>query len=139
MLAPGIEAAREAYYGYEKKGGRAGGSHVDPPVLNGTMSGSARLGCALRYFAGGSPYDIMMKYGCCYQEVLASVWIVIHAVNTFPEFQISYPSSFVEQEKFAQGFKVAITVGFNNCAGAIDGVLIWMLSLVQKRQRRPEY
>ncbi len=27
MLAPGIEAAREASYGYEKKGGRAGGNY----------------------------------------------------------------------------------------------------------------
>ncbi len=106
MLNPGIKAAREVYYGYKKKGGRAGGNYVDPPVLNGPMSGSARLGCARRYFAGRSLYDIMVKYGCCYQEVLASVWIVVHAVNTFPEFQISYPSSFVEQEKLLKGSKL---------------------------------
>ena len=71
MLAPGIEAAREAYYGYEKKGGRAGGNYVDPPVPNGPISGSAHLACALRYFAGRSPYNILVNYGLCYQDVLA--------------------------------------------------------------------
>ncbi len=32
MLAPGIEAAREAYYGYETKGGKAGGNYT--PLKN---------------------------------------------------------------------------------------------------------
>jgi hypothetical protein len=83
MLASKIEAAREAYYGYEKNGARAGGNYVDPQVPNGPISGSACLPCALRYFAGGSSYDILVNYGLCYHDVLASVWIVIHTVNTF--------------------------------------------------------
>jgi hypothetical protein len=132
MLAPGMESAREAYYGYEKKGGRAGGNFVDPPVLNGPISGSARLACALRYFAGGSPYDILVNYGLCYQDVLASVWIVVHAINTFPGFQITFPSSYTEQEKIVKGFKKASTVRFDNCVGAIDGILIWMLKPTAK-------
>jgi hypothetical protein len=69
----------------------------------------------------------MVKDGFCYQDVLASVWIVVHNMNTFQAFQIHYPSSVVEQEKNARGFKSASTVGFDNCAGAVDGVLIWML------------
>jgi hypothetical protein len=40
-----------------------------------------------------------MNYGLCYQDVLVSVWIVVHAVNTFPGFQITNTSSFIEQEK----------------------------------------
>ncbi len=60
------------------------------------------------------------------------MWIVIHAINTFPGFQITYPSSFIEQEKNAKGFKSASTVGFDNCAGAIDGILIWMLKPTAK-------
>ncbi len=102
-------------------------SEVDPPVPNGPILGSACLACALHYFAGKAPYDILVNYGLCYQDVLASVWIVIHAINTFPGFQITYPSSFIEEEKIAKGFKSASTVGFDNCAGAIDGILIWML------------
>jgi hypothetical protein len=122
-LAPGIEAARVAYYGYEKKGGR-GGNYVDPPVHNRPILGSAHLGCALHYFAGRSPYDILVKYGLSYQDVLASVWIVVHAINTFPDLQITYPSSVIEQGKNAEGFKSASTVRFDNCAGANDGILI---------------
>ena len=91
------------------------------------ISSSARLGCALHYFAGGSPYDIMVKFAVCYQDVLASVWIVVHAVNTFTEFHISYPSSFAMQERIASTFKKASSVDFDNCAGVIDGILIWML------------
>ncbi len=73
-----------------------------------------------------------MNYGLCYQDVLASVWIVVHAINTFPGFQITFPSSFIEQEKIAKGFKKASTVGFDNCVGAIDGILIWMLKPTAK-------
>jgi hypothetical protein len=131
-ITPGIEAAREACYGYEKKGGRAGSNYVDPLVPNGPTLGSDHLGCALHYFTGGSPYSIMVKYGFCYQDMLASVWIVIHTINTIPAFQINYPSPAVEQDKIAQGFKSASTVGFDNCAGAIDGVLIWMLKPTAK-------
>ena len=135
-LAPGIEAAREAYYEYEKRGGRAGGNYVDPPIPNGPISGSARLGCALRYFAGGSPYDIMVKFGVCYQDVIASVWIVVQAVNTLTEFHISYPSSFATQERIARAFQNASSVDFDNCAGAIDGILIWMLKPTKEDAER---
>ena len=112
-----------AYYGYEKKGGR-GGNYVDPSVHNGPILSSAHLGCALCYFAGRSPYNILVKYGLSYQDVLASVWIVMHAINTFKGFHITYTSSVIEQEKNSQGFKSANTVGFDNCARAIDGILI---------------
>jgi hypothetical protein len=136
MLAPGFEAAREAYYGYEKKGGRADGYYVDPPVWNGPILGSACLGCALSYFAGGSPYYILVKYGLCYQDVLASVWIVIYAINTFPDFQITYPSSFIEQQKNSKGFKSSSTVGFDNSSRAIDRILIWMLKPTAKEAKK---
>jgi hypothetical protein len=105
MLTPGIEATREAYYGYEMKGGRADGNYVEPPVRNGPILGSARLGCALSYFAGRSPHYILVKYGLCCQDVLASVWIVIHPINTLPDFQITYPLSFIEQQKKSKEFK----------------------------------
>jgi hypothetical protein len=52
--------------------------------------------------------------------VLASLRNVVHAINTFPAFQINYPSSVVQQEKIAQGFKSTSTVRIDNCAGAIN-------------------
>jgi hypothetical protein len=68
--------------------------------------------------------------------VLVSVRIVVHAINTFPDFQITYPLSVIEQEKIAEGFKSACRVGFDNCARAIDGILIWMLKPTAKEAKK---
>jgi hypothetical protein len=57
---------------YEQRGGR-GGNYKLPPVRNGPVSTSVRLGCALRYFAGGSPYDIMAKYELSHASVYESI------------------------------------------------------------------
>ena len=54
-----------------------------------------------------------------------SVWQVVDAVNNYSKFAIAYPSSVEEQKKIAAGFQKASTVGFDICAGAIDGILIW--------------
>ena len=55
-----------------------------------------------------------------------SVWQVVVAVNNHLEFQISYPLSVEEQEKIVAGFNKVNSIGFDVCAGAIDGILIWM-------------
>ncbi|KAL7477054.1 hypothetical protein ACHAW6_006566 [Cyclotella cf. meneghiniana] len=68
---------------------------------------------------------------CCfrisYSEVLCSVWIVVDAINACPRFRIMYPNSLEEQQKIAAGFHASSTPGIRNCAGAIDGILIWIL------------
>ena len=105
---------------------KVGSGYQLPPVSNGVIDTSVRLACALRYFAGGSPYDIMGKYGISHTEVLQSVWYVVEAINCFVEFHISYPSDHQEQQKIADKFRRASAVDFDNCAGAIDGLLIWI-------------
>jgi hypothetical protein len=85
------------------------------------------LAAALRYFAGGSAHDIMSAFGLSHTAVFDSVWSVVEAVNQLPEFYIEYPNSHTEQKNIAAGFKKASSVGFSNCAGAVDGVLIWIL------------
>lgn len=112
---------------YENKGGRQGGKFSLPPIHNGPITSSMHLATALRYFAGGSPYDIMCCFHISYSEVLASVWIVIDAINACPQFCIKYLDSLVEQRWIAAKFEVASMPGIRNCAGAIDGILIWML------------
>ena len=102
------------------------GSHRSPPIANGIISTSVRLGIALRYFAGGSPYDIMAKYGVSHSSVFDSIWIVVESVNSLSSFHISYPSAHEKQESIAKGFRDASKVKFDCCAGAIDGILIWM-------------
>ena len=69
----------------------------------------------------------MVSYGISYSEVLKSVWITVEAVNKCPTFTISYPDSLEEQKRIAAEFQAASTPGITNCAGAIDGILIWIL------------
>ena len=45
-----------------------------PPVPNGIIDSSIRLACALRYFAGGSTYDLAPLYGISHTEVFNSLW-----------------------------------------------------------------
>ncbi len=128
ILKPYIDAATEEKKNYDVcKGGREGGNFSLPPVRNGLITLSVRLACANRYFAGGSPYDIMVAYCVGYTEVLKSVWIVVEAVNSCPAFIISYPDSLDKQKQIAAEFQAARTPGIMNCAGAIDGILIWIL------------
>ncbi len=107
------------------KGG-GGGNYKPPPVCNGNglVSTSVRLACALRYFTGGSPYDIMAKYGLSHVSVYESIWAVVEAVDTFDEFDIEYPASEIAQLKIAEEFKNVSEVKFNNCAGATNSILI---------------
>ena len=96
------------------------------PIPNEPVCTSVRLACALHYFAGGSPYDIMSAYGVLHTIILDSVWCVVDAMNQLTEFHIEYPRSLAEQKKIAKGFEEKSEVGFSNCAGCIDGLLIWM-------------
>ena len=95
-------------------------------IPNGAITTSVRLACAMRYFAGGCPYDIMTTYNIGHTDTLMSVWFVVDAINSHPEFSVSYPSNHEEQRLIARGFQQVSEAGFDCCAGAIDGVLIWI-------------
>jgi len=114
ILLPHIRTAANATSGYERKGGRNGGNYSLPPIPNGPITSSICLGAALRYFAGGSAYDIIC------------VFAISLSVNC-SDFDISYPETIEEQRSKAAGFESASAPGIRNCAGAIDGILIWML------------
>ena len=111
----------------KKVGRRAGGNYVLPPMRNGPISSSVRLACTIRYFAGGSSNDIVVMFGISYEAILVNVWIIVEAINNTLDFQITYPKSLDAQRKIAAGFEKASTPKINNCAGAIDGFLIWIL------------
>ena len=64
---------------------------------NGRISTSVRLACAIRYFAGASPYDLMTTYQIGQTDVMRSVWYVVDAVNSNLDFNISYPTDHNEQ------------------------------------------
>ena len=51
-----------------------------------------RLAIAIRYFAGGSPYDIMLTHGVSFSTVFSSVYGVIDCVNECEELAFQFPS-----------------------------------------------
>ena len=91
---------------------------------NGLIPLPTRLSCALRYFAGGSAYDIMVLHGISYSEVLKSVWVVVDAVNRCPDLDIGYPTDYDQQRAIARGFQDKSAPGFSVCAGAIDVLIV---------------
>ena len=95
-------------------------------VPNGPISTSVRLACSLRFFAGGSPYDIMSTYQIGHTDFFKSVWSVVKAINEFAGFRLSYPTSHEKQHEIAAGFQKVSAARLNCCAGAIDGILIWI-------------
>ena len=36
---------------------------------------------AIRYFAGGSPFDLMSSHGVGYSDVYRSIWIIVDMIN----------------------------------------------------------
>ena len=92
---------------------------------NRVITASQRLSMGLCSFAGGSVYDIAGNHGVCVQEVYKSVYVVIDAINSCESFNIVFPESEEEQQKLADGFLMKSRVGFKNCVGAIDGILVW--------------
>jgi hypothetical protein len=93
---------------------------------NGLIPTPTKISVAIRYFAGGSPYDISLVHGISHTEVFRCVWTVVDAVNKCPTFAFGYPSSWVEQQSIADGFKEISRGIFDCCAGAIDGILVWI-------------
>jgi hypothetical protein len=124
LLELKIEEAAAIVQGYTRKDTH-GENWSAPPIPNGIISTSVRLGIAIRYFAGGSPYDIMVKFGVSHTSVFDSVWIIVEAVNALPVMKIEYPSDVEVQRQIAKGFRDVSKVKFDCCAGAIDGILIW--------------
>jgi hypothetical protein len=58
--------------------------------------------------------------------MLNSVWYIVEAVNSKKEWYLKYPNNHNEQLKIAAEFKEKSSVGFGVCAGAVDGILIWI-------------
>ena len=89
LLATRINCARLKLRHHIPKGGRRGGKFKPPPIQNGQISTSVCLACALQYFAGGSPYDLVEVYGILHTDVMDSVWHVVEAVNNIQSLQLN--------------------------------------------------
>jgi len=95
-------------------------------LLNGPIDYTVRLACAIRILAGGSFYDVAPLYGISAAEVRRGFWFVVEAVNKHPDFLIAFPTEENDQRRIAQGFKALSDAEFDCCAGAVDGLLLWI-------------
>ncbi len=96
-------------------------------IRNGQITLDFCLACALRWFAGGSAYDIMTTYSIGHTDTIKSVWyVLVDAVNRHPRFNIVYPDDHDTQRSIARGFQNASgSAGIDCCAGTVDEILIW--------------
>ena len=60
---------------------------------NGLIPSPTCVSCTIRYFAGGSPYDIALSHRISVREVYTNVWRTVHAVNTTTTFDITFPNN----------------------------------------------
>ena len=67
----------------------------------------------------------MSSHGIGYNDVYHSVWRITDAINLCPKLGITFPTCHEEQKNIVSKFKLKSTMGFENCVGCIDGVLIW--------------
>jgi DDE superfamily endonuclease len=106
------------------------GKNKSKPQRNGAKNGiipsPTKVSVALRYFAGGSAYDIATTHGISHTDVFRSVWKVVDAVNKCSELSFNFPDNHAEQRKIAAGFQQKSKAQFTGCCGCIDGILIWM-------------
>jgi hypothetical protein len=93
---------------------------------NGLTPSPSRLAVALRYFAGGSPYDLSVMHGMSVKEAYRSVWFVVDAINKSDLLNIEFPSDHNVQRQLSLGFEELSTARFDSCLAAIDGLLIWI-------------
>ena len=80
---------------------------------NGKVHDSLCLSIAIRYFAGASPYDLMMSHGIGMTDVYKSIWLIVDAVNRCPAFRIVFPTCHQQQREIAEGFFLKLWVDFD--------------------------
>jgi DDE superfamily endonuclease len=68
----------------------------------------------------------MTTFGIGHTDAMDSCWYVVDAVNRHPMFAIAYPNDHNQQQLIAQQFCEVSAADFQCCAGAIDGLLIWI-------------
>jgi hypothetical protein len=92
---------------------------------NGILPIEVELSIALRYFAGSSPLDFIGSHGISHTSIWNSIWQIVVAINKCDELQINFPEDHSSvQRQIAARFQNKSQVGFNDCVGAIDSLLI---------------
>ena len=103
---------------------------------NGRVHPSIILGIAIRMFAGADSLDLITSFGVSKTIVHDSVNHVINAVCMSKSLKIAFPREHQEQLRIAKEFEVRSDAKFRSCAGAIDGMLIWISKPCEKKCKK---
>ena len=100
-------------------------------IPNGAIPTLLRLSAALRFFAGGAVYDIMLTHGLSKSSVYKSIYGVVNVVNrekslSFNHNGAEFPTH-DEQRAIASGFHAKSGADFDKIIMTIDGMLIWTI------------
>ena len=71
---------------------------------NGKIHDSLCLSIAIRYFAGASPYNLMMSHSIGMTDVCKSIRFIFDAVNRHPAFRKVFPTYHQQQKESTEGF-----------------------------------
>ena len=83
-------------------------------AVNGLIPLDVCLSCALRYFAGGDPYNISLAHGISRTEVYTSVWRIVDA-DKCVKLGFSFPECNKKQREVAQQFWKKSAPGLSCC------------------------
>ena len=113
---------------YIHKEGTTTNSSANQPFYrkNGKITMQIHLACALHYFTGGSYLDIIMSHAVGKTDFCRSIWAVVHATNECSFLDFQFPSTLAECQSISMEFSLRSKVGFTNCIGCIDSLLIWL-------------
>ncbi|KAG7348899.1 hypothetical protein IV203_011496 [Nitzschia inconspicua] len=73
-------------------------------VHNGRIDTTVRLAIALRFFAGGSIYDMAPLYGVSRTDGFSSVWMVVEAIHQTTDLNLVFPDNHDDQRQVAREF-----------------------------------
>jgi hypothetical protein len=83
-----------------------------------------KLSITIQYFVVGSPLDFITLHGISYTSIWNRIWRIVVAINECEQLRIRFHEDHSVQKQIAAAFKEKSNVGFDNCVGAIDGLLI---------------
>ncbi len=63
-----------------------------------------RLGIAIQYFASGSLYDIVVKFGVSHTSVFESVWMIVEAMNELQVIKLNFYLMLLNRKRFQGDF-----------------------------------
>ena len=78
----------------------------------------------IRYLDGGSPYNLISSHPVCHNDVYNIIRSIVDAINQCSKNIFSLSTGYDKQKEVTSHFTTNSSIGFDNCASCIDGLLI---------------